>query len=395
MLSMLSLALLGLAAVPAHAELSDTIHPFIAATYTHDDNLLRLDDNIPGFSGPRSDDMRQLQVGALFERPIGRQELTGHVKASKVTFAHYDSFNYDGRDYLADLHWRIGSHVDGHAGLGYVQTLTPFTDYHSTERNLRIQRHEYADAGWLFHPSWRVHAGFDRNRYEYDLSVQRFNNRTEDTTDAGLDFLASSASRVGILLRRVRGSYELQRFTGGGLLFDNAYQQDEINANINWVFSATTQFQLLGGYTRRTHVAFTTRDSKGPAGRATFIWSPASRLHLTFAGWRVYEAVEGTLVNNSLNKGASAAASWDLTSKIMATARVLRERRDFNAASGAQLPPGANDSSSSLQAGLTYMPTQHSQLSLNANRQRRSGSPLVGTNSYLANTISLSGSIQF
>ncbi|OFA03338.1 XrtB/PEP-CTERM-associated polysaccharide biosynthesis outer membrane protein EpsL [Duganella sp. HH101] len=394
LLRLLPLAILGLAALPAHAELSDTIHPFVAATYTHDDNLLRLDDSIPNIFGPRGDSMRQLQVGALFDRPIGRQVLSGHAKMSKVAFEHYDSFNYDGRDYLADLLWRIGSHVDGHVGLNYVQTLTPFNDYHSTERNLRIQRRSYGDINWLFHPSWRVHAGYERSRAEYDLTAQRFNNRTDTTTDAGIDFLASSSSRVGILLRHVRGTYELPRFSGGQL-FDNGFEQDEVNANVNWVFSGTTQFQLLGGYARRTHAALTSRDSNGPTGRATFIWSPASRLRLTFSGWRVYEAVEGNVVNNSLNKGASASASWDLSTKIMATARVQRERRDFNAASGAQLPPGASDSGNSLQAGLTYMPTVHSQISLNANRQRRTGSPLVGSGSYLANTISLNGSIQF
>src|SRR5471030_133689 len=265
----LPLALLGLAAAaPVHAELSDTIHPFVAATYTHEDNLLHLDDNVPGFLGPRDDNLRQLQIGALFERPLGRQVLSGHVKASKVTFEHYDAFNYDGRDYLADLNWRIGSHVEGRVGINYMQTLTPFNDYHLTERNLRIQHHEYADANWLFHPSWRVHAGFDRNRFEYDLLAQRFNNRTEDTSDAGVDFLASSSSRVGLLLRHIRGSYELARFSGGQL-YDNAYQQDEVNANVNWVFSETTQFQVLGGYARRSHAALTARDSKGATGRAT------------------------------------------------------------------------------------------------------------------------------
>lgn len=395
LLRLLPLAISGLvAALPAHAELSDTIHPFVAATYTHEDNLLRLDDNVPGFLGPRDDNLRQLQVGALFDRPIGRQVLSGHVKVSKVTFDHYDDFNYDGRDYLADLHWRIGSHLDGHAGLNYMQTLTPFNDYHSTERNLRIQRRSYGDISWLFHPSWRVHAGVERNRYEYDLLVQRFNNRTDDSTDAGIDFLASSSSHVGLLLRHVRGTYELPRFSGGQL-FDNGYQQDEVNANIDWVFSQTTQLQVLGGYARRSHSAITSRDSKGPNGRVTFNWSPAARVRLVFSGWRVYEAVEGNVVNNSLNKGVSASASWDLSSKIMATARVVRERRDFNAANGAQIPPGANDSSRSLQAGLTYMPTTSSQISLNANRQRRTGSPLIGTGSFLANSISLNGSIQF
>ena len=93
--------------LPAGAAISDTISPFIATSYSYDDNLFRLDDNVPGFDGQRSDTSRQVQAGFLINRPIGRQLLTGQVKWSRVYFDHFDQLDYTGKDYLADLEWHI------------------------------------------------------------------------------------------------------------------------------------------------------------------------------------------------------------------------------------------------------------------------------------------------
>lgn len=79
-----------LSATAAWADISDTIKPFVAAAYSYDDNLMRLPDDVPGFDGPRSDTSRMLQAGFLFNRPIGRQVLTGQAKWSKVTFNRFN-----------------------------------------------------------------------------------------------------------------------------------------------------------------------------------------------------------------------------------------------------------------------------------------------------------------
>lgn len=142
--------------LPAGAAISDTISPFIATSYSYDDNLFRIDDNVPGFDGQRSDTSRQVQAGFRINRPIGRQLLTGQVKWSRVYFDHFDQLDYTGKDYLADLEWHIANHLEGHLGASYAQTLTPFSDLRSSERNLRTIRREYANGGWRFHPSWRV-----------------------------------------------------------------------------------------------------------------------------------------------------------------------------------------------------------------------------------------------
>src|SRR4051812_4113493 len=84
-------------APPAQAAFSDTIKPFASVGYTHDDNLLRLDDG-QTLDGVRSDNIRQLQAGFSFERPVERQLFSGSLKASRVSFDHFDQLDYSGKD---------------------------------------------------------------------------------------------------------------------------------------------------------------------------------------------------------------------------------------------------------------------------------------------------------
>lgn len=380
--------------LPAAAEISDTVHPFVAVTVTHDDNLLRLADDVVGLGGPRSDTITQVQGGVLFARPIGRQILSGQAKLSKVTFGHYDQLNYDGKDLLAALEWHLGNHVQGHLGTSYAQSLTPFTDYHSTERNLRVQRRQYFDAAWRFHPSWSVHSGVSRDKFDYELAAQRYNERTEKSVDLGLDYLPSSDSRVGMVVRRLSGEYPNRRVFGSTAV-DEGYDQNEVKANIYWYFSAVTQLRFLGGWVERKQSSPARRDTKGANGRMDITWAPLGKVRFTGSGWREFGSVESTLVNNSLNQGVSLGADWDVSAKVRANALIRRETRDFSTLSGIDLPDDTGDNTRSASIGLTYMPKPAIQLGVNFTHDVRSGSLTLGTGSYNANSVSFNASAQF
>ncbi len=388
-------ALIGAAlASPAHAVLSDTIHPFVSATYSYEDNLLRLPDGVPGPQGSRSDTLTQLQAGVLFERPIGRQVLTGQAKVSRVSFNHYDQFNYNGKDASLEWQWFVLNNFSGHVGAAYSQVLTPFTDYHSSERNLRTSRHEYVDGNWRFHPSWQVHAGLSTFKYSYDLASQRFIDRKEDAEDVGVDYLAASGSRFGVLARHAKGSYPNQPLVNG-VMIDNGYSQDELKANIFWLLNGVTQVQVLAGWARREHNYFTGYDASGANGRVTVYWQPLGKVKFTASAWREFQAVESTLVNSSLNKGVSVGANWDISAKLKANALARHERRDFNIINAVVLAGEPSDSGNLLQAGLTYTPLSSVQLNVSTFRDTRTGSAYAGTGAYTAKGVSLTATGQF
>lgn len=378
-----------LPAVPAHAMLSDTIHPYLAVARSHDSNLFRLDDR--AVIAQRGDDVTRTQFGVLVDMPLGRQRLTAHIKRSKVTFSRYTQLDYDGKDYAADLEWHIGNHLEGHVGATYAQTLTSFNDFHTAERNLRVQRRDYVDGAWRFHPSYRVRVAASRNKSTYDLPLQRYNNRTEDQLDAGFDYLPPSGSRFGVQASRIDGRYPNHR-SMGGMLIDDSYTQHELKANVSWLFSATSQFQMLAGWAERKHSLFTERDTSGLNGRATMQWSMLRKLTMSASAWREFAAVESNLINNSINKGASVNATWELTSKVAATAMVRREQRDFSTLEGRLAAPNLRDTTRIATLGLSWAPTRSSQLSVHAFHEVRSGN--ASTN-YRANGAAVSASIQF
>ncbi|SFU66752.1 XrtB/PEP-CTERM-associated polysaccharide biosynthesis outer membrane protein EpsL [Pseudoduganella namucuonensis] len=387
----LLLMLGALAVIPAEAAISDTIHPFLGVTRAYDDNLFRLDDRGSGLGGKRSDSFTRTQIGLLFDRPIGRQRLTGQFKESRVKFDHFSQLDYDGKDYLADLEWHIGNHLEGHLGGSYAQTLTSFNDFHTAERNLRKQRREYVDGAWRFHPSYRVRAAASSQKSTYDLPLMQYNNRTEDQVDVGFDYLPPSGSRFGLQASRIKGKYPNRRFLGGEAI-DDSYTQDELKANVYWLFSATTQFQMLAGWAERKHNFYTERDTSGLNGRAVMSWSMLRKLKMQASAWREFAAVESNFINNSVNKGASFNTTWEISAKTVATAAVRREKRDFSTLEGRIAAPNLHDKTRNLSLGLTWAPTLSSQVSANVFREVRGGN--ASTN-YRTNGAALSASIQF
>ncbi|WP_230538426.1 XrtB/PEP-CTERM-associated polysaccharide biosynthesis outer membrane protein EpsL [Janthinobacterium sp. FW305-129] len=383
-----------LASGAALADISDTIKPFVATSYSYDDNLMRLPDDVPGFSGPRSDTSRMLQAGFLFNRPIGRQVLTGQAKWSKVSFNRFSQFDYDGKDYLADLEWHIANHLEGHVGASYAQTLTPFSDFQSTVRNLRTQRREYLNGAWRFHPSWRVRGGLSRDRYLYDLPSQAFSNWTEDATEFGVDYLARSNSRIGLQLRHLNGKYP-NRSALEASVYGNGYRQDEIKANVFWELSGITQVEFLGGWVRHRNNLLAGRDDSGTNGRLSVYWKPLGKVNFTGIVWREFGSVDNSLVTSSLNTGASVGATWAATSKVRVDALLRQERRDFAAISGLVLPGDGRDTTRTASLGATYAPHQKIQLGVRLFHERREGVAIIDSGSYRAKGISFNGSVQF
>lgn len=379
-----------LCSLPAHAALSDTIHPFVGANYSYDSNLFRVDDG-PGDT-VASDRIRQTFVGVEVDRTFGRQRLAGSARLSRVSFDRFSILDYNGKDADATLYWQLGNHLDGQLGGTYSSTLTSFSDYQGNERNLRVQRSEFVDGGWRFHPSWRVRARLNQDKYEFDAPSQRYLNREDKGTEVGLDYLGVTGSTIGLQLRRVKGDYPTPQ-TFGPFVFDPSYSQNEVKLKVFWKFSDQHQLQFLGGRVRRSHESQTLRDSNGTNGRVTDTWSVTRTVSLVSALWREYTPFEGSSASYSLNKGASIDGKWAISAKIQATAQLRYVERDFDGfANPVAIMP--EDKAHVVSLGLNYSPLQNLVLSASVNRDQRK-SDTTFSRSYKSNGASFSASIEF
>lgn len=390
----LALALGALCCASAQAGQNDALHPTVGLTYAYDDNLLRVADDQPAFENTRGDSSRRAELGLVFDKTYGRQKLFFQGKLIKVKFAHFDQLDYDGKDVYGSLNWHIGNHLEGNAGASHAQTLAPYADFRTTERNLRKQEREFFDGAWRFHPSWRVRAGVSRDKYSYDLVSQRFNDRSNDTLEVGADYLARSGSTVGLQLRKIDGASPNRRLFGQ-FLVDDSFEQQEVKAKVYWNYSALTQIQFLGGWVKRSHPVFTMRDTSGANARVDLTWLPRSALRITSSVWREFSAVESALANSSLSKGVSIGADWALTSKVKLEAKARHEKRDFSGLIVGVSGLNLKDTSRYATVGAVYAPTRTVQLSLSAFHEARTGTPVFGNGDYRANGVSFSANAQF
>lgn len=371
-----------------------SLHPYVALGYFHDDNLFRLAGDRPAFGNQRSDSARYATGGFFFDKMISRQKIYVQAKLSKVKFSHFKQLDYDGKDVLGLWNWQFGNQFEGSAGASYAQTLAPYIDFRSSERNLRVHKRQHADGAWKLHPSWQLRAGAARDKYEYELAAQRINNRTEDAVEAGFDYTPRSGSTAGLVVRRVKGKYSSKRLLNGLPLNDD-FTQDELKAKVNWKVTGITSIQVLAGYAKRKHAVLGPRNAKGLNGRITASLHPRKKLRVNTSAWREFAPIESNLVTYSLNRGASVGASWDATAKLRLDAALSKERRNYDGRQVPNAPADISDRLSTASVGATWQVRPSMQVTTAYAHQRRRGADFLGNGSFSSNTVSVSASAQF
>lgn len=362
--------------------------------WAYDDNLLRIPSDAPAFDNQRSDSWRTLEAGAVYDRTISRQRLVAHAKLSKVKFDHFRQLDYDGRDVQGTWYWQLGNRFEGELGVVYAQTLAPYTDFRSDQRNLRKQRRGFFEGGWKLHPRWEAHAAVSRDKYDYELAAQAFNDRTEDVFEVEGRYLARSGSAVGLVLRRIEGSYPNRRPFSASLLTDD-FTQDELKARVDWKASGATTLQALAGYARRKQPSFGSGRTSGVNGRVTLLHDRSGKLHYRASLWRDFAPIESTVVSYTLNKGASAGLTWDARAKLRVEADLAYEQRDYSPRVVLPVPGGLDDSLRTASLKATWAPRQRISLSAAYFHQARSGSQLLGIGKFKSNGFAINASGQF
>ncbi|MGJ7918449.1 XrtB/PEP-CTERM-associated polysaccharide biosynthesis outer membrane protein EpsL [Massilia sp. LXY-6] len=387
------LLLSAFAAIPAGAGPNDALHVYGGVAYGHDDNLLRIPENQPGFDNARGDSWWTREGGLIFDKEYSRQRITLVAKLSKTNFDRFKQLDYDGKDMQANWAWQLGNHLQGKIGTSLQQVLAPYTDFSSTERNLRRSRSSYAEGTWRFHSSWQVRTGFQRDKYTYEALSNRYNNRTEDATELELDYLPRSGSTVGLVARHVKGQYPFPRPVGP-FTFNDSFTQDELKARVKWLATGSTTLDALVGYTRRDQPSFGGATS-GAAGKINATYQPRGKMTYTASVWRDFAPIESTLVSYTLNKGASIGAQWDATAKIKVNADAIYERRNYSARQEFTGADSLRDSIRTATMRVTWQPRPTIQVQAGVAHQERSGSVTLGTGSFKSNSMTLTANAQF
>lgn len=382
-----------LLAFPARAAPGDALQLYGGTGYGYDDNLLRVPEGGLAFRGGRSDRWWQREVGLLFDKTYKRQRIALVAKLSRYDFDRFRQLDYDGKDLQATWFWQLGARFDGKAGMLQEQVLASYTDLQSDQRNLRHRRARFADGAWHLHPSWQVRAGLRRDTYHYELSAQRFNDRTEDAAEIGFDYLPASGSTVGLVARWIKGRYPYPR--GIGLAAPGDFTQDELKARVLWQATGSTSVDALIGYTRRDQPLYGTGSASGLMGRIDVRYQPGGKMTYSAAVWRDFAPIESTDVSYTLNNSASIGARWEATAKIRIDASAAYVRRDYAFRASAIGLDGVRDATRVHSLSATWSPRPALQVKAMLAHEARSGAEVLRSAAIRSSNMTLSASGQF
>lgn len=363
---------------------SATLSPFVSANVEHDDNLFRYSENQLRQLDDGADTFRTVTAGLKLNRTISRQIFTGVADFSSVKFDRNNQLDYVGKDFKGDWNWFVAKHFEGHIGGAYTKTLASFADFHSDQGNLFVTKKQYVDGSWRFHPSWRWVNSYNQDQYFYDSVSQRINNRTEDQTATGVDYLARSGSTIGIQLRKLKGAYPNLQSSSTGF-FANNYVQNEAKLNALWLVTGTTQILFLGGWAQRKQTGAIERVNSGTNARLIVNGTAAGRMQFSAQAFREFAAIDGALIDTALVSGESAVATWDFSAKIQALIDLRHETRQFTPFSGTSAALAStisSDKSGRSSIGLIYKPLRTLTFKVTGFQEQRTGSVAAGTNSY-------------
>lgn len=317
----------------ALADADNALRPYVDYIFIFDDNVLRIPDTSVAQAtigtDKLSDTENRLEGGLIFEKKISQQLLTAKVNVNRTIYNRFSELDYTGAAAVANWNWHVGNHIGGNVGADYERTLTPFTNFHLLQRNLRDVHHEYINAGWEFHPVWRINAGLTHYGLRYDLSSQLAGNRDENAGEIGLDYLAQSKSAIGLVLRHTRGTFP-HPDPVGALLVDNSYDQNDVLGKIDWNFSEISHLQLLAGWSERRHDFYSARDYTGGSARLTARWMPTYKTGVTLSAWREVGATDNLATSYTLNQGGSLSPSWKMTEKTRLEGTLKYETQDYS-----------------------------------------------------------------
>jgi exopolysaccharide biosynthesis operon protein EpsL len=362
-------------ALPSLAQ-TEGVHPYAAYSLAYSDNVFGLPSREAAValtgSAKMSDLSRAAQGGVQFKKTLGRQSVVANISVSDVKYDRFTQLDYLGRNYLATWNWSFGNYLDGAVSTSYVRALSAFEDFHSPVRRLQTERQNRADFRWRFHPRFRARGAIGHYDVSYGGNSSRAADRDESSGELGLDYVQTAGNSIGLLARRMKGSY-LFPLSVGTSVSASDYEQNEMRARIDWSVSGASRFQFSGGIVSRQHKTVAARDFRGGNARATLEWELAKKTQLVASTWRELGIVDDLVTAYSVNKGASFGPRWVISQKVQTDIQLRYESRAFRSSGILPLAEVSGDALRSIQWTANYVPTPQWLLQSSAFHMKKDG----------------------
>lgn len=353
----------------------DTVYPYVTATITHDNNLLRLSKNTDPLlaTGQTSvaDTIKQGAAGVKVDWKQGRQEVMLDASISETRFSRFTSLDYQSKNLLSRWNWQLGNAVSGDIGYDRNTVLGSFAEQQRLVNNLSTQERGFFDGAWQVQPGWRLNGSLSRTTYGVE------NRPVSDTKlmnyGAGIYFTPPSGNEIGIRSARQEANYPNQEIYFG-VPIDNGFTQNQLLATVNWLYSGHFRVSGQAGVVNREHNQLSARDFSGKTMRGTLTWISTGKNQVDLTAWNEVDAYDDLTTSFTVSKGLSLGPSWNLTPKLGVSMQLKHLKRDFLGDPGLLLSPQPTrfDTVNSASLSVNYQPMRAASISVSAQTERRS-----------------------
>jgi exopolysaccharide biosynthesis operon protein EpsL len=310
-------------------------------------------------------------------------------------FSRFTSLDYQATNIQSRWNWHLGNSLSGDIGYNRNTSLNSFAEQHSLANNLNAQQNEFIDGAWQVNPSWRLNGSLTHGNYSVP-SNSVYGNESINYT-AGAYFTPPSGNEIGI-----RGNRQIQKYPVlqmiSGTPVDNGFNQDQLLATVNWLYSGNIRLNGQAGVVKRNQDQFPERDFNGKIMRGTLTWLASGKSQVDLTAWNEIDPYDDLTTSYTQSKGVSLGPTWNPTGKLGVAARLQHVNRDFLGDPLLKLYPWLlipvrQDTVNSASLSVNYQPVRTVNISTSIQTERRSSNQLYID--YADKTISLNMAVEF
>ena len=367
---------LALAAGWARADEFDTVNFNAGTTFLHDTNLFRLpagaDPNVVLRAPTGADTLNVNSVGVKLSKPYSLQRFELGVdfvdyRYKTFTFLNFSAFNYD-----AAWRWSVTPRLHGNLTADRTETLNTFADFRSFVRNVRTVQNQRFDGEYEVDGVWRLLGGVSQVEAKNEQVFLAQQDYRQRNAEGGIKHVFGSGSSMSAVARV--GSGEFTKLAGpiNASLFDNRFDQREVETRFFWAVSGKSTFDGRLSYLERRHQNFSQRNFSGLAGNASVSWGISGKSRLVASVSRdLASFIQASSSYTRLDKW-SLGPVWSVSSKAVMRARYEQSTRAFLGPVAVTPQNDRQDKLRTLYVGADWQPRRWVTLSASLQKDRKS-----------------------
>jgi exopolysaccharide biosynthesis operon protein EpsL len=344
-----------------------------------DANLFRLPNSAPdpqlarGIPG-KSDRIATTSVALLVDKVYAQQRFQLDASQTAKRNDTFTNLNTDAFQYHGAWLWSLTPRISGSLSASHAESLIPFTDLTSTERNVRITNNRSFNVdNWIF-GGWHLLAGAVNTETKTSAVFLAQPGASTNAGNLGLKYAAASGNSITATRRLTSGTNNLGATPNPASFIAREFRFQESELMTTWKISGKST--LNGRLTRqdRQNQGLSQRDFSATNGELGYIWAGHGGQQLNLSASRsVLPWTADTQASYKVDDRLSLTQSLPIGNRLTLSMSAYRLVSDFLGPIVPLTGPPRRDTLRSAQIALVWSPPMRDlQFSGSVQRDQRS-----------------------